>query len=161
MAALYLTCNRNKRDIVLDLKQPAAREALMQIAKDVDVVIHNNRPQVMTKLGLTYERLQGREAEDHLLRQLRLRQGRSLRRQGRAGRFHPGGRRRRRAQRDGAGRTALPAHRDLRQDHGHGGRLCGERRAVSSRTAPAKARKSKCRCSSTWCTSSWPSTCGA
>jgi crotonobetainyl-CoA:carnitine CoA-transferase CaiB-like acyl-CoA transferase len=55
MAALYLTCNRNKRDIVLDLKQPAAREALMKIAADVDIVIHNNRPQVMTKLGLTYE----------------------------------------------------------------------------------------------------------
>ncbi len=55
MAALYLTCNRNKRDIVLDLKQPSARDALLKIAKDVDVVIHNNRPQVMTKLGLTYE----------------------------------------------------------------------------------------------------------
>ncbi len=54
MAALYLTCNRNKRDIVLDLKQPAARKALLEIAKDVDVVIHNNRPQVMTKLGLEY-----------------------------------------------------------------------------------------------------------
>ena len=55
MAALYLTCNRNKRDIVLDLKQPAARDALLAIAQDVDVVIHNNRPQVMTKLGLTYD----------------------------------------------------------------------------------------------------------
>ncbi len=54
MAALYLTCNRNKRDIVLDLKQPAARAALLEIAKNVDVVIHNNRPQVMDKLGLTY-----------------------------------------------------------------------------------------------------------
>ena len=55
MAALYLTCNRNKRDIVLNLKDPAAREALLKIAAGVDVVIHNNRPQVMTKLGLTYE----------------------------------------------------------------------------------------------------------
>jgi len=54
MAALYLTCNRNKRDIVLDLKQPDARSALLEIAKNVDVVIHNNRPQVMDKLGLTY-----------------------------------------------------------------------------------------------------------
>ncbi|GMW08163.1 MAG: CoA transferase [Gammaproteobacteria bacterium] len=54
MAALYLTCNRNKRSIVLDLKQPAAREALLRIAADCDVVIHNNRPQVMDKLRLTY-----------------------------------------------------------------------------------------------------------
>jgi crotonobetainyl-CoA:carnitine CoA-transferase CaiB-like acyl-CoA transferase len=55
MAALYLTCNRNKRDIVLNLKDPAARDALLEIARGVDVVIHNNRPQVMTKLGLTYQ----------------------------------------------------------------------------------------------------------
>jgi len=54
MAALYLTCNRNKRSLVLDLKKPGAREAVMKLAKDVDVVIHNNRPQVMTKLGLDY-----------------------------------------------------------------------------------------------------------
>ncbi|HJP05781.1 MAG: CoA transferase [Gammaproteobacteria bacterium] len=54
MAALYLTCNRNKRSVVLDLKQPAAREAVLQIAEDVDIVIHNNRPQVMAKLGLEY-----------------------------------------------------------------------------------------------------------
>jgi crotonobetainyl-CoA:carnitine CoA-transferase CaiB-like acyl-CoA transferase len=55
MSALYLTCNRNKRSLILDLKQPSAREALLKIAKDMDVVIHNNRPQVMTKLGLEYK----------------------------------------------------------------------------------------------------------
>ncbi|MCK6372382.1 MAG: CoA transferase [Gammaproteobacteria bacterium] len=54
MAALYLTCNRNKRSIVLDLKQPAAREAVLKIAASCDVVIHNNRPQVMDKLRLAY-----------------------------------------------------------------------------------------------------------
>jgi crotonobetainyl-CoA:carnitine CoA-transferase CaiB-like acyl-CoA transferase len=54
MAALYLTCNRNKRSIVLDVKQPAAREAVLKIAESVDVVIHNNRPQVMDKLRLAY-----------------------------------------------------------------------------------------------------------
>jgi crotonobetainyl-CoA:carnitine CoA-transferase CaiB-like acyl-CoA transferase len=54
MSALYLTCNRNKRSIVLDLKQPAARDVILQLVKDVDVVIHNNRPQVMTKLGIDY-----------------------------------------------------------------------------------------------------------
>lgn len=55
MAALYLTCNRNKRSLVLDLKKPGAREAVLKIAEGVDVVIHNNRPQVMTKLGLEYK----------------------------------------------------------------------------------------------------------
>jgi crotonobetainyl-CoA:carnitine CoA-transferase CaiB-like acyl-CoA transferase len=54
MAALYLTCNRNKRSVVLDLKQRAARAAVLKIAESVDVVIHNNRPQVMDKLGLAY-----------------------------------------------------------------------------------------------------------
>ena len=55
MSALYLTCNRNKRSIVLDLKQDSGREALLKIAQDCDVLIHNNRPQVMVKLGLDYE----------------------------------------------------------------------------------------------------------
>jgi len=54
MAALYLTCNRNKRSIVLDLRIPGAREALLALIKDADVFVHNNRPQVMTKLGLDY-----------------------------------------------------------------------------------------------------------
>lgn len=54
MAALYLTCNRNKRSLVLDLRQPGARDALLALVKDADVFVHNNRPQVMTKLGIDY-----------------------------------------------------------------------------------------------------------
>jgi len=54
MAALYLSNNRNKRSLVLDLKQASARDALLAIIKDSDVFLHNNRPQVMTKLKLEY-----------------------------------------------------------------------------------------------------------
>ena len=54
MAALYLSNNRNKRSLVLDLKQASARDALLTIIKDSDVFLHNNRPQVMTKLKLEY-----------------------------------------------------------------------------------------------------------
>ncbi|NCW56206.1 MAG: CoA transferase [Gammaproteobacteria bacterium] len=54
MAALYLTCNRNKRSIVLDLRVAGARDAVLALVKSADVFIHNNRPQVMTKLGLDY-----------------------------------------------------------------------------------------------------------
>jgi crotonobetainyl-CoA:carnitine CoA-transferase CaiB-like acyl-CoA transferase len=54
MAALYLTCNRNKRSLVLDVKDKAARQAVLRLARSADVVIHNNRPQVMERLGLAY-----------------------------------------------------------------------------------------------------------
>jgi crotonobetainyl-CoA:carnitine CoA-transferase CaiB-like acyl-CoA transferase len=57
MAALYLTCNRNKRSIVLDVKHPDARQAVLDLVRDADVFVHNNRPQVMTKLGLDYAAL--------------------------------------------------------------------------------------------------------
>ena len=54
MAALYLTCNRNKRSIVVDVRQPGARAAVLALVRDADVFVHNNRPQVMSKLGLDY-----------------------------------------------------------------------------------------------------------
>jgi len=54
MAALYLTCNRNKRSIVLDLRVAGARDAVLALVKNADVFILNNSPQVMTKLGLDY-----------------------------------------------------------------------------------------------------------
>lgn len=57
MAALYLTCNRNKRSLVLDLKKPEARDALLKLVETADVLVHNNRPQVMDKLKLDYETL--------------------------------------------------------------------------------------------------------
>ena len=57
MAALYLTCNRNKRSIVLDVKQLAGREAVLDLVRTADVFVHNNRPQVMARLGLDYAAL--------------------------------------------------------------------------------------------------------
>jgi crotonobetainyl-CoA:carnitine CoA-transferase CaiB-like acyl-CoA transferase len=54
MGSLYLTCNRNKRSIVLDLKDDDGREAALKLCASADVVIHNFRPQAMTKLGLDY-----------------------------------------------------------------------------------------------------------
>lgn len=57
MAALYLTCNRNKRSVVLDLKKPAGKDALLRMARDADVLLHNFRPQAMDRLGLDYATL--------------------------------------------------------------------------------------------------------
>jgi crotonobetainyl-CoA:carnitine CoA-transferase CaiB-like acyl-CoA transferase len=55
MGHLYLHLNRNKRSIVLDLKQPEAREACLKLAAGCDAVLYNIRPQAMARLGLSYE----------------------------------------------------------------------------------------------------------
>ncbi len=60
MAALYLTCNRNKRSVVLDLKSPAGKEALLRLAETADVLVHNYRPKSMERLGLDYEAMKAR-----------------------------------------------------------------------------------------------------
>lgn len=53
----FIACNRNKRSITLDLKNPRARDLLYQMALTTDVVVANFRPGVMEKLGLGYEDL--------------------------------------------------------------------------------------------------------
>ncbi|MFO7483155.1 CaiB/BaiF CoA transferase family protein [Oceanibaculum nanhaiense] len=56
-ASLFLTGNRNKRSIALDLKSEKGREAARKLAESADVVCENFRPGVMEKLGLGYEAL--------------------------------------------------------------------------------------------------------
>jgi len=55
MAAFYLGCNRNKRSLVLDLKQDAGKRALFRLARRADVLMHNFRPEPAARLGLSYE----------------------------------------------------------------------------------------------------------
>src|SRR5262249_32071323 len=55
MGAFYLACNRNKRSIVLDLKQDAGRGALLRLSAHADVLLHNFRPQAAARLGMGYE----------------------------------------------------------------------------------------------------------
>src|SRR5688572_3482892 len=55
MGTIYLNTNRNKRSVVLDLKNPAALEACLAIAEKADVLVYNIRPQAMARLKLSYE----------------------------------------------------------------------------------------------------------
>lgn len=57
MGYIFLQANQGKQSVVLDLKQASAREALLRLVRDSDVLISNVRPQAMARLGLSYEDL--------------------------------------------------------------------------------------------------------
>jgi crotonobetainyl-CoA:carnitine CoA-transferase CaiB-like acyl-CoA transferase len=53
----FQNINRNKRSMTLNLKKPGAREVLMRLVKEADVLVENWRPDVKTKLGVDYASL--------------------------------------------------------------------------------------------------------
>jgi len=54
----FLSKNRNKRSVELNLKSEAGREAALDIVAGADVMMENFRPGVMERLGLGYEDIQ-------------------------------------------------------------------------------------------------------
>ena len=56
-SALYLSLNRNKRSIRLDLKSEGGWEALLRLVREYDVVLESFRPGVLERLGVGYERM--------------------------------------------------------------------------------------------------------
>ncbi len=50
-----LNWNRNKRDMVLDLKKPGASEVFLRMAERADIVVQNVRPGVVDRLGVGYQ----------------------------------------------------------------------------------------------------------
>jgi crotonobetainyl-CoA:carnitine CoA-transferase CaiB-like acyl-CoA transferase len=56
-SAPFLSLNRGKRSIRLDLKSEAGREVLLRLVREYDVLLESFRPGVMGRLGVGYERL--------------------------------------------------------------------------------------------------------
>lgn len=55
MSPFWLSANRSKQSVAIDLKDHRGHEAVMEIISDSDVLIENFRPGVMDRLDLNYE----------------------------------------------------------------------------------------------------------
>ena len=55
MGPVHLTINRNKRGVALDLRNEAARAALLELIRTADVFVHSMRPAAAARLGLDYD----------------------------------------------------------------------------------------------------------
>jgi alpha-methylacyl-CoA racemase len=56
-SALFLSLNRGKRSIRIDLKSEAGKAVLLRLVREADVLLESFRPGVMDRLGVGYERL--------------------------------------------------------------------------------------------------------
>jgi formyl-CoA transferase len=56
-SAYFLSVNRNKKSLTLNLKNPGGKEILKELLADADVLIENFRPGTMQRMGLDYETL--------------------------------------------------------------------------------------------------------
>jgi alpha-methylacyl-CoA racemase len=56
-SALFLSLNRGKRSIRIDLKSDPGKEVLLRLTRDADVLLESFRPGVLDRLGVGYERL--------------------------------------------------------------------------------------------------------
>jgi alpha-methylacyl-CoA racemase len=56
-SAKFLSLNRGKRSVRIDLKNERGKEVLLRLARDADVLLESFRPGVLDRLGVGYERL--------------------------------------------------------------------------------------------------------
>jgi crotonobetainyl-CoA:carnitine CoA-transferase CaiB-like acyl-CoA transferase len=55
MGPIHMTINRNKKSLMLDLRNPAAKAGLLRVVQKADMLIHALRPAAIERLGLGYE----------------------------------------------------------------------------------------------------------
>ena len=149
MGSTFMTLNRNKKSVTLDLKVEADREKLRALIPTAQVFIHNVRADAIARLGFSYDDVAklnpsivyvhcvgygsdgpyaGRQAFDDLVQAAERR-----RRSASARRWQRG--------------HAAAAVVCRRQGVQHARAVRDARGALSPESAPAKASSSKCRCS--------------
>ena len=62
-SAYFLSINRNKRSITLNLKSDEGKKILWELIEGADVIVENFRPGTMAKFGFDYETVKARKPE--------------------------------------------------------------------------------------------------
>ena len=62
-SAYFMSLNRNKRSMTLNLKTDTGRNLFLDMVRHVDVVVENFRPGTMERLGVGYEALRDRNSQ--------------------------------------------------------------------------------------------------
>lgn len=60
-SAYFLSVNRNKKGMTLDLKHPQGKDILWELIESADILVENFRPGVMDRLGFSYNQVQARK----------------------------------------------------------------------------------------------------
>ena len=92
-SAVFANCNRSKRSVVLDLKDPAGRDALLEILADADVFLANWRCRHRRVARADRRRARGHQPAARALLRHRVRPRRSARRRARVRHRPPGAQR--------------------------------------------------------------------
>ena len=79
VSTYYLAINRNKRSVVLDLRDQADRAAAAELARRADIFVENFKPGGLAKFGLDYDAVSAANPAHHLRLDHRLRRGRRRR----------------------------------------------------------------------------------
>jgi crotonobetainyl-CoA:carnitine CoA-transferase CaiB-like acyl-CoA transferase len=59
----YLSLNRSKRDIVLDLQNPESQEVFSRLLRTTDILVTNIREPALSKLGIDYEQVKASKSD--------------------------------------------------------------------------------------------------
>ncbi|GGF40316.1 CoA transferase [Marmoricola endophyticus] len=57
MGPLFMNSNMNKRSVVCDLKSDGGRQDFFDLLAEADIFVTNQRPQALTKLGISYDQI--------------------------------------------------------------------------------------------------------